>query len=102
MECPRLLSGRVPDFGLGEFPRRGTSKLQKPSSKLQKNSKSQAPRRRRRRKNWDLELGISLVFGAWCLVFVSPRYPKTRRGPNTNETAYPLVVVLKVGRCNHP
>ena len=48
MECPLLPSGRVPDFGLGEFPRRGTSKLQKPSSKLQKNSKSQAPRRRRR------------------------------------------------------
>src|SRR5947207_14404669 len=47
------------------------SKHQTPSSKLQKNFKSQAPRRRRRGQNWDLELRNSLVFGTWCLVFSS-------------------------------
>ena len=45
------------------------SKLQKPSSKHQKSFKSQAPRRRRRGHNCDLELGISLGFGVWCLDF---------------------------------
>src|SRR5439155_13438013 len=54
-------------------------KHQKSSSKHQKSSKSQAPRRRRRGQNRDLELGISLVFGAWFLVFSSWRSSSLRR-----------------------
>src|SRR6266446_9326190 len=44
-------------------------KSQKPSSKHQKSPKSQASNERRQAASWDLELGISLVFGDWFLVF---------------------------------
>src|SRR6266496_5728711 len=44
---------------------------QKPSSKHQRSSKLQVPSSKfeARAAVWSLELGISLVFGAWCLVF---------------------------------
>src|SRR6266496_1586395 len=49
-----------------QIPRR---KHQSPNAKHQKISKPQTPVRRRRGRNWVLEIGISLVFGSWCLVF---------------------------------
>ena len=59
------------------------SKLQAPSSKLQRSSKSQAPKNAMAAPAWfgfeawclsgawSLVFGSSLVFGAWCLVFLS-------------------------------
>jgi len=53
------------------------------------NSKSQAPRRRRQ-VNWDLGIGISSVFGAWCLVFGVSDFPTVRhRRKNIYLTAVP-------------
>src|SRR2546428_13729981 len=48
-----------------------TSKNQTPNTKLQTPKKSQVPSSKPRPalRAWDLELGASLVFGAWFLVF---------------------------------
>src|SRR5438105_5493528 len=59
-------------FSLAEAP-----KLQTSNTKHQKRSKHQAPNAREapsskleaRAAVWSLEPGISLVFGAWCLMF---------------------------------
>jgi multidrug efflux system outer membrane protein len=45
-------------------------KFQAPTSKLQRNSKSQALRKRIF-EVWSLKLGVFLVFGFWCLVLFS-------------------------------
>src|SRR6266545_2956500 len=56
-----------------QIPRRKhqspNTKHQTPNTKHQKISKPQTPVRRRRGRNWVLEIGIYLVFGSWCLVF---------------------------------
>src|SRR6266487_2936297 len=69
-------------------------KHQKPSSKHQRISKSQAPIRQYRRGNWDLELGISLELGVWDLVFV----PAVNRKPeiaNMNDLRFAFRQLLK-------
>src|SRR6266545_218781 len=47
------------------------TKLKAPNTKDQTPEKLQAPSSNleARAADWSLELGISLVFGAWCLVF---------------------------------
>src|SRR6185369_16150461 len=47
--------------------------IETPNTKLQTPEKLQAPtpKLEARAGVWSLELGISLVFGAWCLVFLA-------------------------------
>src|SRR5439155_8698649 len=63
----------------------------------QKSFKSQAPRRRRRGPNWDLEVGISMVFGSRCLgLGVSPSRPSgfMRWFPVGTDRVIPILDIL--------
>jgi len=73
----------LPGLGWGERKSFRQLKLRTPNTKYQRSSRSQAPNTREapsskfqleaRAAVWSLELGISLVFGAWFLVFRFPR-----------------------------
>src|ERR1043166_307994 len=58
-----------------EFIRRRCAKLQAPTSKLQTNSKRQAPKPGSGdNRDWNWELGAFLVLGCWWLVLSSQRF----------------------------
>ena len=50
-------------------------KIQTPRSKIQRSPKLQTPNRGRHVATWSLGFGISLVLGAWDLVFHRKRHP---------------------------
>src|SRR5438876_10505394 len=58
----------VPESSRNSKHRDENTKNQAPNTRKDPNHKLQG--RRRHGQNWDWELGISLVLGAWCLVFL--------------------------------
>src|SRR5947207_2071335 len=60
---------------------RANEKLQTPSSKLQRSSKSKAPIAWLRDGTWDLKFGASLELGCWCLVLLFALSGCTPAGP---------------------
>ena len=67
-------------WGQGEGKSFRQLKLQTPNSKLQRSSKSQAPRQRACDRYWNLKFGISLELGVWDLVFHYLNTPWLRPG----------------------
>src|SRR6266487_6349981 len=62
--------------GQGEGKSFHQLKLQTPNTKLQRSSKSQAPKQRACDRFWNLKLEISLALGVWDLVFRSHLSPR--------------------------
>src|SRR6185503_11242732 len=64
---PSIPSPHDGEVGRGEI----LSSIKAPNTKLQRSSKSQAPRQRACDRFWNLKFGISLELGVWNLVFRS-------------------------------
>src|SRR6266496_6603 len=78
--CGRFPLPMTEKWGQGEGKSFRQLKLQTPNSKLQRSSKSQAPRQRACDRYWNLKFGISLELGVWDLVFHYLNTPWLRPG----------------------